>query len=640
MPSLGDATGGRILFGGDYNPEQWPREVWDEDVRLMREAGVNLATVGVFSWALLEPRPGGTRLRLAHRGAGSVARQRHRRGAGHPDRVDAAVDGPPLARDAAAQPGRDDPDLRFAQRLLSVLSGVPGLRRRDQRRPGDPSTRITRRCGCGTSATSSGPSAIATGAPCASAAGSRPDTGTSTGSNEAWGTAFWSQRYGDWDEVIPPRQVQYVINPTQDLDYQRFASDLLLEGFTTERDIVRGANPAIPITTNSMTFFKATDLWRWGAEEDFTALDSYPDPNSPQAARDGAMAQDLIRSVGGGKPWLMMEQTPGRAGFRHVATPKRPGLNRLWSLQAVARGADGILHFQWRASKQGAERTHGAMLPHAGPDSRIFREVCDLGKELGDLTDVLGAEVAAEVAILLDWDSWRAVELDHQPHSGFRYVDRIREYYTPLWKTNVTVDFVHPEADLSRYKLVVAPNLYQVSDAAADNVIGYVERGGNLVVGPFSGVADPDERIRLGGYPAPFRDLLGLRIEEYWPLPDDEPLTLRSELFGDFSARSWAEWLAAGAGTALAEIAAGPLTGIPAIVRNAYGAGTAWYVATLPEERVMARLLALACEQAGVESVLPGLPDGVEAVRRGEYVFVLDHGRGTVEIRSAVAATL
>ena len=160
------------------------------------------------------------------------------------------------------------------------------------------------------------------------------------------------------------------------------------------------------------------------------------------------MAQDLIRSVGGGKPWLMMEQTPGRAGFQHVATPKRPGLNRLWSLQAVARGADGILHFQWRASKQGAERTHGAMLPHAGADSRVFREICELGKELGGLSDVLGTAVAAEVAIVLDWDSWRGVELDHQPHSGFRYIDRLREYYTPLWKANVTVDFVHPEADL------------------------------------------------------------------------------------------------------------------------------------------------------------------------------------------------
>ncbi|WP_194918242.1 beta-galactosidase [Catenulispora rubra] len=639
MPSLGDATGGRILFGGDYNPEQWPREVWEEDVRLMREAGVNLATVGVFSWALLEPRPGerdfgwltdvldllhanGIGVGLATPTASTPPWMGHR----WPETLPRDPDGTVRTYGSRNAYCPSSPVYRaFADAISADLASVyahhPALR---MWHIGNEFGTV---CYCDQ---------------CAERFRHwlQARYGDLDALNEAWGTAFWSQRYCEWDEVIPPRQVQYVINPTQDLDYQRFASDLLLERFTSERDIVRGANPAVPVTTNSMPFFKATDLWRWGAEEDFTALDSYPDPNSPHAACDGAMAQDLIRSVGGGKPWLMMEQTPGRAGFRHVATPKRPGLNRLWSLQALARGADGILHFQWRASKQGAERTHGAMLPHAGPDSRIFREVCDLGKELGDLADVLGTPVAASVAILLDWDSWRGVELDHQPHSGFRYVDRIREYYTPLWKTNVTVDFVHPEADLSRYKLVVAPNLYQVSDPAAENVIGYVAGGGTLVVGPFSGVADPDERIRLGGYPAPFRDLLGLRIEEYWPLPDDAPLTLRSEVFGDFSAQSWAEWLTADAGTALAEIASGPLAGIPAIVRNAYGAGTAWYVATLPEERVMAQLLALACEQAGVESVLPGLPDGVEAVRRGEFVFVLDHGRGTVDIRSAATATV
>jgi len=639
MPSLGDATRGRLLFGGDYNPEQWPREVWQEDVRLMREAGVNLATVGVFSWALLEPTPGerdfgwltevldllhanGIGVGLATPTASPPPWMGHR----WPETLPRNPDGTVRTYGSRNAYCPSSPVYRaFADAISADLASVyahhPALR---MWHIGNEFGTV---CHCDQCATRF-------------RRWLQTKYGDLDGLNEAWGTAFWSQRYSEWDEVIPPRQVQYVINPTQDLDYQRFTSDLLLEGFTAERDIVRGANPDVPVTTNSMQFFKGTDLWQWAAEEDFTALDAYPDPNDPLAACDGAMAQDLIRSVGRGKPWLMMEQTPGRAGFRYVATPKRPGQNRLWSLQAVARGADGILHFQWRASRQGAERTHGAMLPHAGADSRIFREICDLGGELGDLTDVPGTPVAADVAIVLDWDSWRGVELDHQPHSGFRYVDRIREYYTPLWKANVTVDFVHPEADLSRYKLLVAPNLYQVSDAAADNVVEYVRRGGNLVVGPFSGVSDPDERIRLGGYPAPFRDLLGLRIEEYWPLPDAEPLTLRSEVFGRFGAASWAEWLTVGTGTPLAEIASGPLAGIPAIVRNEYGAGTAWYVATLPEDRVLARLLRLACEQAEVEPVLRGMPEGVEAVRRGDHIFVLDHHQGTVDIRSAAPAAV
>jgi beta-galactosidase len=634
MPALDDATRGRILFGGDYNPEQWPREVWDEDVRLMREAGVNLATVGVFSWALLEPAPGerdfgwltevldllhanGIGVGLATPTASPPPWMGHR----WPETLPRNPDGTVRTYGSRNAYCPSSPVFRaFADAISTDLASVyahhPALR---MWHIGNEFGTV---CYCDL---------------CADRFRHwlQARYGDLDGLNEAWGTTFWSQRYSEWAEVIPPRQVQYIVNPTQDLDYQRFASDLLLEGYRVERDIVRAANPAVPVTTNSMTFFRGTDLWRWGAEEDFTSLDSYPDPASSLAARDSAMAQDLIRSVGGGKPWLMMEQTPGRAGFQHVAVPKRPGLNRLWSLQALARGADGILHFQWRASKQGAERTHGAMLPHAGADSRVFREICELGKELGDLSDVLGTSVVADVAILLDWDSWRGVELDHQPHSGFRYVDRIREYYTPLWKANVTIDFVHPETDLGGYKLVLAPNLYQVSDAAADNLVGYVEQGGHLVLGPFSGVTDPDERIRLGGYPAPFRELLGVRIEEYWPLPDEEPLELRSDLFGDFTAARWAEWLTVDTATALAEIAAGPLAGIPAVMRNAYGAGTAWYVATLPEERMLAELLALACEEAEVEPVLRGLPGGVEAVRRGEVVFVIDHGAGTVEFRAA-----
>jgi beta-galactosidase len=272
------------------------------------------------------------------------------------------------------------------------------------------------------------------------------------------------------------------------------------------------------------------------------------------------------------------------------------------------------------------------MVPHAGPDSRVFREICQLGEQLARLGDVIGTRVTAEVAILHDWDAWRAVELDHQPHSGFRYLDRMREYYTPLWRANITADFAHPEADLSTYKLVAVPNLYQVTDVAAANLVRYVERGGHLVMGPFSGVSDPDERIRLGGHPVPFRELLGLRIEEYWPLPD-EPLTLESAELGDFTAATWAEWLTVEGATPAATFTSGPLAGIPAVLRNTYGEGTAWYVATLPEPAALSRILASACAAAGARPVLAGLPPRVEAIRRGDKVFLLNHEDESVEIR-------
>jgi len=639
MPSLHDATRGRLLFGGDYNPEQWPREVWDEDVRLMREAGVNLATVGVFSWALLEPRPGeydfgwlDEILELLHANGIGVA----------------------LATPTASAP----PWMHRRWPETSPQDKDRTVRTYGSRNAYCPSAKVFRRFANAISEKLADRYAhhpalrmwhigneFGTVCYCDGCAGAfrlwlQQKYRDLDGLNEAWGTSFWSQRYGEWDEVIPPRKVQYVINPMQEQDYQRFASDLLLEGFKAERDIVAARNPEVPVVTNFMGFYKGTDSWRWVREEDFAALDSYPDPNDPFGACWSAFSQDLTRSLGyesRGGGWIMMEQSTGGVGWRPVATPKPPGLYRLWSLQAIARGADGVLQFQWRASKQGAERTHSGMVPHAGANSRVFREVCALGKELESLSDVLGTDVAADVAIVLDWDAWRAVESDHQPHDGFTYVDRIYEYYKQLWQANITCDFVPAEGDLGRYKLVLVPNLYQITDAAGRNFERYTEAGGTLVVGPFTGVTDEDERVRLGGYPASLGTLLGIRIEEYWPLEDDVRLQVRSAELGAFTAGTWAEWfdLAGTSADVVASIEGGPLDGQPAVLANRHGNGVAWYVATLPQPDALGRLLRRIAAEAGADPVLPDLPAGVEAVRRGEKVFLFDHRTREAEIRSA-----
>ena len=639
MPSLHQATRGRLLFGGDYNPEQWPREVWTEDVRLMREAGVNLATVGVFSWALLEPRPGeydfgwldevldllhdnGIGVALATPTASAPPWMHHRWPETSPQDKDRTVRtyGSRNAYCPSSPVYRRFADAISAQ-LADRYAHHPALR---MWHIGNEFGTV---CYCDN---------------CAEAFRQWLQTKYTDLDrlNEAWGTRFWSQHYGEWDEVIPPRKVQYVINPVQELDYQRFASDLLLDGFKTERDIVAARNPEIPVVTNFMGFFKGTDAWQWVGEEDFASLDSYPDPNDPFGACAGAFAQDLTRSLGHesrGGGWIMMEQSTGSVGWRRVSTPKPPGVFRLWSMQAVARGADGVLQFQWRASQQGAERTHSGMIPHAGPDSRVFREVVEVGKELESLSDVLGTKVAADVAIIMDWDAWRAVELDHQPDDRFAYVDRLYEYYKQLWQANITCDFVRAEGDLSRYRLVLAPNLYQITDAASRNLERYVEAGGTLVVGPFSGVTDPDERVRLGGYPGSLRELLGIRIEEYWPFEDGVELRVSSPRFGDFTAHRWAEWfdLDATGADVVAKIEGGPLDGHPAVLRHGYGSGAAWYVATLPEDAALGRLLRTIATDSGAAPVLPNLPESVEAVRRGDRIFVLNHRTREVEVRHA-----
>nr|WP_286344520.1 beta-galactosidase [Frondihabitans sucicola] len=234
--------------------------------------------------------------------------------------------------------------------------------------------------------------------------------------NEAWGTAFWSQRYDSFDEILPPRAAPTFRNPTQLLDFDRFSANELLECYRAEVAIIR-ASSDVPVTTNFMGFFKGADYWAWAREVDVVSDDSYPDPADPVSPVYAAMQRDLLRSVGSGRPWLLMEQSPGAVNWRERNAAKAPGQMRAWSYQCVGRGADGILFFQWRQAKAGAEKFHAGMLPHGGTDTRVFREVESLGAELAALSSagLVGERVEADVAIVFDWDSWWALEQEAAP---------------------------------------------------------------------------------------------------------------------------------------------------------------------------------------------------------------------------------
>ncbi len=355
-------------------------------------------------------------------------------------------------------------------------------------------------------------------------------------------------------------------------------------------------------------------------------MDSYPDPADAEAHLLSAMVCDLTRSVGGGRPWVLMEQTPSAVNWRAVNVPKAPGQYRALSLQAVARGGDAILSFQWRASATGAEKFHSGMLPHAGTDSRVWREVVELGADLGRLAQVAGRAVPAEVAMLLDWESWWALELDPHP-SRLRLIELLRTFYRPLFEAGVNADFAHPESDLSTYRLVLVPALYLVSDAGADNVGRFVADGGTILMSFFSGIVDPSDRIRLGGYPAPWRDLLGLRVEEFAPLPEGALVRLDgapgTEDTGGVG-RVWQDAIDLLGADPLLSYGDGHLVGRPAATSHPYGRGEAFYLGTLPDRATLRGLVERACRRAGV-AFLTDVPPGVEAVRRGDYLFLISH---------------
>lgn len=626
----------RIAFGGDYNPEQWPREVWDEDIRLMQEAGVTLATVGVFSWAHLEPRPGELQfewldevLDLLHAGGISVdlatatASPPPWLAHHHPEVLPVTADGVTLWTGARQAYCPSSPIYRERSHRL-----VRALAERYGSHPAVVMWHVNNEIGCHNVLCYCDQSALAF------RDWLRRRYGTVDALNDAWGTAFWSQRYDDFAEVQPPRAAPAFVNPTQQLDFRRFSSDAALAIYLGERDILKDLTPDIPVTTNLMVVSHESemDYFQWGPELDVVSNDHYLIAADPENHRDLAFSSDLVRGVSGGDPWLLMETSTSAVNWQPRNVAKRPGELLRSAVQHVARGADGVLFFQWRASRAGAEKFHSALVPHAGTDTRLWREVVDLGRTLSAIGEVAGARSRNEVAVLFDWQAWWGSELDAHPSEDIRYWSTVQSAHRALTDCAVGVDVVHPDSDLGAYRVVVVPVLYLVTDDAAAAVRAAAEAGAHVVVTYFSGIVDESDHIRLGGYPGAFREMLGIVSEEFTPLREHETVTLSDGSRGSV----WAEDVRSTGAEVLATFADGPVPDGPAVTRNRVGAGTATYVATHLDQRDLGRLLAEVVREAGVPRVA-AVPPGVEALRRHSedgrsWLFLVNHTDAPVEV--------
>ncbi|MBV9383327.1 MAG: beta-galactosidase [Streptosporangiaceae bacterium] len=630
---------GHLGYGADYNPEQWPPGVWREDMKLMREAGVNMVSVAIFGWAQLEPRPGHYEfgwldevLGLLHENgisaclATATASPPPWLARLYPQTLPETADGTRLMPGSRQHFCPSSPEYRAAAAAL-----VERLARRYSAHPALAVWHVGNEFGCHV------PACYCDRSAADFRRWLRDRYGDLDTLNERWSTAFWSQRYGEWEEIGVPRRMPAFANPAQQLDFARFCSDALLACFTAEREILRSITPGIPVTTNFLSLWKPVDFFAWAPHQDVIAHDSYPDPLDPATVSDAAFNYDLMRSLGGGRPWILMEQAPSAVNWRGHNAPKPPGVMRLWSYQALARGADAIMFFQWRASAGGAEKFHSALLPHGGTATRTWREASALGRELRKLGELRGTRVRADVAIMLDWPSWWALEQDSHPSQALLLTDQLRAHYKPLWEASIAADVVHPESSLAGYRLVVVPNLYLVTVQAVTGLHDYVSGGGHLLMSFFSGIVDENDRVRLGGYPAPFTDLLGLRIGEFWPLA---PGVRAGAEFHDgqdrFTASFWADAIELAGAEPVASYRDGELSGVPALTRHRFGDGLAWYLGTRPGEAAMRRIVLAAARAAGAGPPVPGLPPGVEAVRRagprGSYLLLLNHSGDQADI--------
>jgi len=619
----------QLLYGGDYNPEQWPESVWTEDVELMKRAGVNVVTVGVFSWAKLQPTPETYAFEWLDRVFDLL----------HQNEI--LID---LATATASPPpwfSKLHPDS-----LPVNAAGVrysPGARQHycpNSAAYREHAAKLVRQL-----ATRYGQSPPLAMWHVNNEYGSHIDAcyceqcaaqfrtwlqlkyKTLETLNDHWGTAVWSQWYSHWDEILPPRLAPTFCNPAQQLDYRRFMSDSLLACLLNEKSILSELTPEIPVTTNfsgEHGLLRAVNYFDWAKHADFISFNSYPDPIDADPA-DVAFAYDLQRGLGGGKAWLLMEQPPSQVHWRAHNAVKRPDQMRLWSYQALAHGSDGVMFFQWRAARTGAEKFHSGMLPHGGPETRTFREIERLGGELKKLSAICGATTRAEVALILDWENMWAVEMDSRP-ARINYSELLRTYYRALFEPDVPIDIISPETAFANYKLIVAPALYLVRPGVAEALETFVDNGGTLVMTFFSGIVDASDRILLGGYPAPFRKLLGIHVEEF-DVFGNQIRHIKTPLRGA-RCTLWAEVIQLESAEAVASFTEDFYAQRPAITRNAVGRGLAYYIGTHPEPAFLRSFLAEICVDCGLRPPMR-VPAGIEVTTRsnehGEFLFLLNH---------------
>ena len=597
-----------VWYGGDYNPEQWPEEVWDSDVRLMRRAGVTIATVGVFSWARIQPDEGVFDYDWLDR----VIDKLHAGGI--------AVD---LATGTASPPPWAT--ARYPQMLTETREGAirwPGSRQHyaptspDYRRlaaslvketverykdhPAVVLWHINNELGCHVTYDYSDQAAEAF------RAWLRHRYQTIDALNDAWGTWFWSQRYTDFEQIVPPRLAPYTVNPGGLLDFRRFSSDALLDILRLEKQVIRDAGATQPITTNFIGPRQWTDYRSWAAELDVISDDSYPDPRDPESFRETAFARDLMRSLKPGTPWILMEQAPNAVNWRPNNAPKAPGQMAALSMQAVARGADGVLFFQWRQAAAGAEKFHSGMLPHAGTETRTFREVELLGAELKSLGALPAPGGEARVAVVFDWPNWWAIDQTEHP-AQFDYLAEARGWHAALHKLNVQVDVVGPQGPFTGYDLVIVPSLYLIEDATP--LVDFAASGGALLATAFTDVVDQHDRFLPGGFTTRLGPALGVAVLDFEGI-DESPIsrgagrTLREVLRVD-----------------TAEVLDSFADGSPAFTRN----GAAYYLATLADQPTKDAIAAELVERLAITPVVAGLPPRVEACARGDMVTLINH---------------
>lgn len=630
----------KLSFGGDYNPEQWSEDVWEEDMRMFKLAHIDTVTLNVFSWASLQSdettyhfekldkimelvHKNGLKVCLATSTGAHPAWMAKK----YPEILRTEFNG--MKRKFGGRHNSCPNSLvyqKFSAKLAEKLA--KRYKEYDNIVAWHVSNEFGGECFCEN---------------CEKAfrVWLKERYQTIDELNRAWNTAFWGHTFYDWDEIVLPNALsehfEYERTMFQgiSLDYRRFNSDSMLKCYRMEYDAIKKITPDIPVTTNLMGFYKPLDYQKWAKYMDFVSWDNYP-TYADSIARC-ALNHDLIRGLKGGKSFILMEQTPSVTNWQPYNALKRPGVLRLQSYQAVAHGSDSVMFFQMRRSIGACEKYHGAVIGHCGHEhTRVFREITQIGEELETIGErFLGARGDAKVAIVFDWDNWWGIEYSAGPSVELKYHDEVLNYYTALHDKNIAADIISVEDELSKYDIVIAPVLYMTKGDYDEKIRQFVNDGGTFVTTYFSGYVDEHDLVITGGYPGKLKDILGIWVEESDALPpefcnhfDYNGKEYTCQLLCDLMHLEGAE--------SLAEYKEDFYAGMPVITEHAVGKGKAYYVGTRSNAEFYSEFIGNLCEEKKIKPEAQ-VPDGIEAVIRktGEhdFLFLLNHSEEAKEVR-------
>ncbi len=636
----------KVLYGGDYNPEQWDNEIWKEDMRLFSLAHIDTVTINVFSWASIQKSEEEydfstldeivhlvTKHNLHICFATSTAAHPAWMARKYPDILRVNIDGVKRKFGGRHNSCPNSPTYRkFSALLAEKIAYRYGNNKNIA--AWHVSNEYGEMCYCDN---------------CEKAFRiwlEKRYTNIES-LNTAWNTSFWGHTYYDWEDIVSPSHIseQWPHNRTscqaQSIDYKRFMSDSLLECFKLEAKVLKKITPQIPVTTNFMGLYRDLDYHKWGKEMDFISWDNYPSPDHSYTRT--AMSHAVMRGSKPGKPFVLMEQTPSVTNWQPYNALKRPGIMRLWSYQALAHGSDTVLFFQMRRSIGCCEKYHGAIIDHCGHEhTRVFQEAAELGKELEKIGDAfLGSIPQSRVAIIYDWDTLWATSFSAGPTIELDYTEEAGKYYTALARLNIGVDIIGCSESLDNYDIVIAPVLYMVKEGFAEKLEKFTERGGTFITGFLSGYVDERDLVVTGGYPGKLRKLCGLWVEEIDALlPGQENgfVINSGPLSGVYPAVMLCDIIHPETAETVAVYEKDFYKGSPSVCRNNFGKGSAWYIgASTPKNNsiFLEKLLLSLCSSMGIESEITP-QEGVEAVCRKkdctEFLFVLNHNAHSVTI--------